>query len=332
MNQTVVDVGYFQVKALSDSGNKILFPSVVSSSIGDLTGGLFKRNMGYKVKIKTLSGEQESLVGEAAMNSTTAISTQTRRKAPEVHDILVITAAILTGAAGPTSLGVGLPLAYYLDQRDELAARLSEFKGHVKINDEAEKYISFPKVSVFPQGASICLANGVNHNKKGKTAIIDIGYGTTDFMLFEDLNGSPVPLLEFCGSIDVGIQSVERAVASAYQELTGAIPPKFILNDVLGNGRILYSGKEINLAPHLTAACQRTALKVTEDIKANWGKTADAISLTILAGGGAKMLYQYFDTFINLVTPEDPLFANAEGFMALMPSIDDDLLDEMQAN
>jgi hypothetical protein len=49
------------------------------------------------------------------------------------------------------------------------------------------------------------------------------------------------------------------------------------------------------------------------------GKQTELIDQTILAGGGTLMLKRYL-SFPNLVTPSDPVFANAEGFLYMISS------------
>jgi len=311
-----IDVGYSQVKAMAENGSKILFPSVKASVVNDPTAGMYK-NLGHKVKIKTFNTVQEELVGESALRSLTATTTLSRVKSEDIHDLFILTAAYLCGASGFTNLAVGLPLAYYRFQRDELRQRLQRINAHVAIDDGQEKYISISSVHVFPQGVGVLLSNGLSLAQTGKIALVDIGYYTTDYLLFEIIDGSPVPIPELCGSIDVGVHLVSRIISTTYQEKTGALAPKFLLNELTSGETIYFNGKQLDLNIELSRALARTSEQIKQEVLSIWVKQADNVSQTILAGGGALLLNNYLD-FPNICLPTDPVFANTEGFLSML--------------
>ena len=100
-----IDVGYSQVKAVGQNGNKVLFPAVKADVSHDPTAGMFAQ-VGHKVNIRTFTGSQEAIVGEGALRSLNATTTLTREKAPEIHDLFILTAAYLCGAQGRIDLAV----------------------------------------------------------------------------------------------------------------------------------------------------------------------------------------------------------------------------------
>ena len=311
-----IDVGYSQVKAVAENGNKALFPSVKASITSDPTAGMFK-NMGHQVTIRTFSGTQENLVGEGALRSVTATTTLSRIKSEEIHDLFILTAAYLCGASGFTDIAVGLPLAYYRFQKQELKERLQKINAHVSVDNGSEKYISISSVHVFPQGVGVLLSSGLTLAQAGKIAVIDIGYYTTDYLLFELIDGSPIPILELCGSLDIGIHLASRGIASAYQEKTGSLAPKFLLNDLTAGEVVFFNGKPLDLIMELNQVLKRNADQITQEVLSAWGKQADNISQTILAGGGALLLKRYL-SFPNIYLPADPVFANTEGFLSML--------------
>lgn len=313
--QISIDVGYSQVKAITEN-KKILFPSVKASVINDPTAGMYK-NLGHKVKIRTFNGTKEELVGEGALRSLTATTTLSRIKSEDIHDLFILTAAYLCGASGFTDIAVGLPLAYYRFQKEELKERLQRINAHVTVDNGPEKYVSISSVHVFPQGVGVLLADGVTMVQAGKIAVIDIGYYTTDYLLFELIDGSPVPIPELCGSLDTGIHLASRTISSAYQEKTGSLAPKFLLNDLTAGEVVFFNGKPLDLSLELNQTLKRNADQVTQEVLAIWGKQADNISQTILAGGGALLLNRYLQ-FPNISLPTDPVFANTEGFLVML--------------
>ncbi len=314
--QISIDVGYSQVKAIAENGNKILFPSVRASLVNDPTAGMYKA-LGHQVKIRTFNKVREELVGEGALRSLTATTTLSREKSEDMHDLFILTALYLCGASGFTNLSIGLPLAYYRFQKDELKQRLQKINAHVSVDGGEEKYITISSVDVFPQGVGVLLSDGLTLAQTGKIAVIDIGYYTTDYLLFELIEGLPMPILELCGSIDVGIHLVSRIISTAYQEKTEALAPKFLLNELISKKEIFFNGNPLDLTLELNRALERTAEQITQEVLSIWVKQADNVSQTILAGGGSLLLDRYLN-FPGVCLPSDPVFANAEGFLSML--------------
>jgi plasmid segregation protein ParM len=314
--QVSIDVGYSQTKAMAENGSKIIFPSVKASVVNDPTVGMYK-NLGHKVKIKTFNATREELVGESALRSLTATTTLSRVKSEDIHDLFILTAAYLCGASGFVDLAVGLPLAYYRFQKDELKQRLQKINAHISVDGENERYISISSVHVFPQGVGVLLSDGLRLTQTGKIAVIDIGYYTTDYLLFELIDGSPVPIPELCGSLDIGIHLVSRLISTFYQEKTGALAPKFLLNELTAGQIIYFNGEHLDLNMELNRSLVRTADQITQEILSIWVKQADNVSQTILAGGGSLLLNSQLK-FPNICLPTDPVFANTEGFLSML--------------
>ena len=97
----------------------------------------------------------------------------------------------------------------------------------MRVDDGPERYISIDGVEVFPQGVGLLLADGLSLAHSGRIAVVDIGYYTTDYLVFELIDGSPVPIPELCGSADTGIYIADRSISKIYQEKTGALALNF---------------------------------------------------------------------------------------------------------
>lgn len=314
--QISIDVGYSQVKAVSEKGKKILFPAVKADIVDDPTAGMFKQ-LGHCVYVKRFNSAEEALVGEGALRSLNATTTLAREKSPEIHDLFILTAAYLCGASGFTDLAVGLPLAYYRFQKDELKRRLEKITAHLTIGEGPERYINISRVNVFPQGVGVLLSPGLNIALAGRIAVIDIGYYTTDYLLFEVINGSPVPIPELCGSIDAGIHLASRGISVKYQEKTSALAPKFLLNDMILGKDICFNGRKLDLTKEFDVVLKRNAEQITQSVYAIWSQQADNIHQTVVAGGGSLLLSKYLE-FPNITLPDDPVYANAEGFLSML--------------
>jgi plasmid segregation protein ParM len=322
-----VDIGYGFVKAVSPEGKRACFPSLVAPAGTDLDLGFGGPAPGYRVTVRKVDGKVgEYLVGEAAQGSFLATGFLGAEKPVELHDLLLLTAAYLVSAGGTgpfpvqVDLAVGLPLAFYRAQKDALKARLEALAAWVSVDGGPERYISFRRVLVIPQGAGVVFAQGVPKGR-GYAAVVDVGQYTTDYLLVDLKTGRPV--VEASGSVEAGCHLVAQRVAQAYLAKTGRpLPPRMerlVLDDLAEMGRTVFRGGELDLSGEYREAVEDTAKAVARQVLSAWRDFADMISVTYLAGGGALLLGEYLaKAFPNPVLVEDAVFANARGYLRMI--------------
>ncbi|WP_084413155.1 ParM/StbA family protein [Desulfovirgula thermocuniculi] len=320
------DIGYGYVKAISSSGHRAIFPSVVAPATHDPLGGFMEDNLGHRVRVRRLDGSaEERLVGEAAARSAAAVTTLAKNKPADMHDTLLLAAAYLVGAgsaspfpAQQVDLAVGLPLAFYRAQRDTLRARLEALSAWVSMDGGEERYVSFRKVLVLPQGAGVVAAFPELLPEKGLVGVVDVGTYTTDYLLLEKLPGraEPKPVLECCGSAEVGVHLVHKAVAREFQARTGAPLPPEMWEETARAGSVVYEGRAVDLSAAVERALADAAQAISQRVLGAWGNRAGFVSATILAGGGALLLKERLAACLPcVVEAPDPVFANALGFL-----------------
>ncbi|MCL6478781.1 MAG: ParM/StbA family protein [Peptococcaceae bacterium] len=321
-----VDVGYGLTKAMNISGKKVHFPSVVAPVRADMLNGLFGAGPGHHVKIRRISGEaEEKLVGEAAQNSMAALNTLAREKPAAIHDVLLLTGAYLAGAGGAgtmperTNIAVGLPLAFYKSQKENLTRHLQGLAVWVSVNGGPEKYVSFDKVVVFPQGAGVVLAEMEKLSVGGLVGVVDVGTYTTDYLLMDVRNRQPVPIPDGCGSVEAGVYLFHRAVASEFQGRAGAplpaemVPP--VAEKALAGLPVRYYNRDIFL-PDVRRALREIGENIAQKVLAAWGNRAGYVERTLLAGGGSLLFREeLLGTLPNARIVDDPLYANAKGYL-----------------
>jgi plasmid segregation protein ParM len=325
-----VDVGYGFTKAVTDSGHKISFPSVVAPAYADLLDGVFSNNIGHRVNVFTLDELQEKLVGNLALNSLAAQNIVARREKPaEIHDVLLMTAAYLCDAGTfsavnqkGVALVVGLPLSFYRGQKSALQKRLSKLSAWVSVDGKERKHISFNKVMVFPQGAGALVSLGSLLPKEGLVGLIDIGTYTTDFMLFGVKNSMPVPLSDACGSIEAGIYLAQRAVANEFEKQAGSPLPQRMYQkavEIAHNGNFIsYDGRKIDLSPAWKQSQKEIAETISGHVLASWGDRTGFLDMTVFAGGGAIWFQNILEQlFPNSIYAQEGVFANAVGYLMM---------------
>lgn len=325
-----VDVGYGYVKALSSEGGKVCFPSAAAPAAADPLAGALGGGPGHRVSVRAGPGPaRERLVGEAALRNAAAGEAAAREKPAALHDLLVLAAAYLLGAgsagvpaAEKTELAVGLPLAYYRAQKDALRKRLSALGAWAAADGGPERWISFSRVLILPQGAGAALAEAPRL-PEGLVGVVDVGTVTTDYLLLEVRNGRPVPLPDACGSVEAGARLVAQALAAEFHAQTGAPLPPWAEREALARavaGRPLrFAGREVDLSAAFRAAVRDAGAAIAQRVLAAWGSRAAFVEATVLAGGGALLFREELARALPCaVLAEDPLFANCRGYLAAL--------------
>lgn len=309
-----IDIGYSSVKGLNSAGQRVYFPSVIAPASENLLNGAI--NGSLKHTVKNAQG-REYWVGEAALQSSCAVSTLSREKPAEIHDLLTATAAYLLHAEEGDTLAVGLPISYYRAQRQELQRRLGAMNEFVSVDGDQIKRISFAEVKVYPQGLGVLFANDL---RDGLVGVIDIGYLTTDYLLFSIQNGQPIPIIEACGSVEIGVSQAHQRLAGVFHSKTGINLPIYrqeqtLLKSVQGEP-VKINGKEISLTTDAQQICQDTARQIEESVKAQWRDRHDFTEIIYGIGGGCELLRPHF-TMPQLVVQPDPVWANAQGYLIM---------------
>ena len=307
-----IDIGYSSVKGLNSAGQRVYFPSVIAPASENLLNGAISG--GLRHSVKNAQG-REYWVGDAALQSSSAVTTLSREKPAEIHDLLIATAAYLLDEG--ESLAVGLPISYYRAQRHELQRRLAAMNEFVAVNNGPIKRISFADVRVYPQGLGVLFTQDL---RDGLIGVIDIGYLTTDYLLFDIQQGQPAPIIEACGSVEIGVSQAHQRLAGVFHSKTGINLPIFmqeqtLLKSVRGEP-VKINGKEISLTTDAQQICQDTARQIEESVKAQWRDRHDFTEIIYGIGGGCELLRPYF-SMPQLTIQSDPVWANAQGYLIM---------------
>jgi plasmid segregation protein ParM len=307
-----IDVGYSGVKGLNTAGQRVYFPSVIAPASENLLNGAISG--GLRHSVKNAQG-REYWVGDAALQSSSAVTTLSREKPAEIHDLLIATAAYLLDEG--ESLAVGLPISYYRAQRHELQRRLAAMNEFVAVNNGPIKRISFADVRVYPQGLGVLFTQDL---RDGLIGVIDIGYLTTDYLLFDIQQGQPAPIIEACGSVEIGVSQTHQRLAGIFHAKTGINLPIYrqeqtLLKSVQGQA-VKISGREIYLTIEAQQICQATARQIEEAVKAQWRDRYDFVEAILGIGGGCELLRPYLN-MPQLDIQPDPVWANAQGYLIM---------------
>ncbi len=308
---------------MNEHGRKISFPSLVAPGGQNLgLKEMFGNTPEYQVSITTGSSQENLLVGEAAKQSFVATQILSQKKPKEFHDPLLLTAVhLLEENDNCNEIAVGLPLAYYANQKEALEKRLKSLNAYVSIQ-EFQKYISFSHVQVIPQGAGVLFVCSEILPENGFIGVVDIGTYTTEYLLFQLKKGKPIPVLEACGSVETGVHLVYSAISREFQTQTGSPLPtemeSYVVEKTLNGEPVSYNGKKYVLTPKAIESRKQIASAISQKILAAWGNRTGHLDTTLLAGGGSLFFEKDITQFPNQHIVSDAVFANASGYLALL--------------
>jgi plasmid segregation protein ParM len=129
---------------------------------------------------------------------------------------------------------------------------------------------------------------------KQKVGIIDIGFRTTDFSIFDKLRyidrGST--------TMDTGISKIFRVIANRLHEKSGINVELYRLYNAVESGLIKMRGQEYDISKIRDQVFIQSAETIANDIDRLWAEDWD-IDTIILTGGGCTELAKYLQPMIS---------------------------------
>ncbi|MGB9887084.1 MAG: hypothetical protein ACPLRW_08810 [Moorellales bacterium] len=316
-----VDLGYGYTKAVSERGRAI-FPSVVCPAPESIYEFGRSGRTGYAVEYREMGSavKRQVLAGELALKSGRAVRyTLARERFDADGTALVLTAvgACLTGAEGRTELAFGLPVAYYRNQKEAVVKTFDGVGLYIRVGEEPERFLAFTRVYVFPQAVGALYSLG-RLPESGLVGLIDVGYFTTDFLLIEVFPDGFEPVPGSMSSVEMGVDTAVKLFADSFQRLTGKPLSTSEARALWERDEVTFAGRKLAVAPLRRAACEEAGRSVAEAVQAAWATRADLLDTVLLAGGGAVEFADALRArFRHAELVQDPLFANALGFLRL---------------
>jgi len=175
---------------------------------------------------------------------------------------------------------------------------------------------------ILPQGAGAYFRHVMNDHGKLKNpddykylyGICDVGFRTSDFVLFEQgrfLGGKE--LSEDTG-IRIVLESLQEYVRKKYDNYNCHVG---LLTDVLQGKPLVYKGQDIDLGEVKTKMLTDLTGRIEKAVQKRWEDRLNRMKNIILCGGGA---YHFADAVFlaghksQIHIPEQPEFSNAIGF------------------
>lgn len=339
------DFGYGYTKACSNK-DFIKFPSLLSKA----------RNIRFVSEIASDASDLEKLwvdldgneffVGKLAYSQGTEII-QVLHKDKFLHKSTEI---IMKSALGYISKNFqgspkefdcisGLPVSFCTSEAKENLANMLRgsheitFKRDLVKKDPEKVLFSINDVKIMPQplGSLFHVILDQNGNFKddsvdlasGSIAIIDIGFGTTDFTIIDNLEY----IDKYSRSINSAVSNVCSNLSNVLSEQIQEEIPVYDIQNSLYNKEIVIGSQRIDLKDAIDKVVDDVFQEIYSQGQALW-KQKKSISCFIVTGGGAHLFFEKFkETFgpeydIRTVKDIDSSFANVSGFYKYMTRIE----------
>ena len=321
-----IDVGFGFTKAYNGK-NSVIFKSI----IGDATDIQFHSVMGDESSTAnlhiTLDDKSYYLGSYAELQSNIREFTLDQEKLLENYfKILAVTAAgLCTDTTAPIQIVTGLPVGYL--KRDskrlkELITGVHYITFHHPGGKDVIKKVHIDKIQVIPQpiGSIFNLifdeqGRIIDKQLAGqKIGVVDIGFKTTDFSIFDHL----LYIERGSSTMDTGISKCFSVIAGKLRQESNINIELFRMYKFIESGMIKIKGKEYNISNLKKRVYTHAAAAIVSDLNRLWENDWDIDSI-ILSGGGSVELAEHLISGIegNIIPiPKniDARFNNVQGY------------------
>lgn len=324
-----LDVGYHGLKArMGKNGGgyadaiKYQSPSIV----GSMNASRFA--MGEQSdEVITVNGKTWYF-GETAVRLSRFPSKPEDRSWYTSEEYKVLVASVMAQATTATSasfdLATGLPLSYFGDRfawRDTIAGEYV-----VRLGDRDTQtltILSEPLVVGQPFGSLLSVAlddKGILVDERflGKTAVIDIGAGTTDVLACDGSNGMK-EVSKNSKSIDIGCWDMVRAMSEYLDERCPdrTLEPHEVATAIVE--RLIYYGSEpVDLSEQVDTFAAEMA-KTVISMATQYLGAAKNYRAILITGGGVLLLGDAIKAhYPGAEMVPDPIFGNVNGYAKLL--------------
>lgn len=297
-----IDVGHGYTKGLSESGERVMYPSwIVPAPEGPNVGPI-------AAPTPTMVNGQPYLIGKSAQLHAVSLFSHDKAADPLTLALTWASAArLLSPGYHIVHLGVGLPLAWYAAQKSGLALSL---QGRVVVDD---RHLDIPRVTVFPQGIGALLTADLPEH--GLVGLVDIGYRTVDYLVAPIQDGLPAPMINRSGTWTGGMH---HAYAEMTQQIEQAFQVHFEPHELVDRHTVTIHGHPVDLIPFQASAFRAMVDDLMRHLATTWDDLQAKFDVVFLAGGGALTLQSYLSSLGPIQVLADAQWANVYGYLDLL--------------
>ncbi len=321
-----IDVGFGFTKAYNGK-NSVIFKSL----IGDATDIQFHSSLAEDTSTSNLhisiDGKAYFLGNYAELQSSITEYTLDQEKLIEnfVKIMAVSAAGICSDSHGPLNVVTGLPVGFL--KRDsrrlkDMIKGVHEITFHNGTGNHTTRQVHIDRISVIPQpiGSIFNLIfdefgkikdKGLARQKLG---VVDIGFKTTDFSIFDHLQY----IERGSSTMDTGISKCFSVISNKLRQESGINIELYRMFKFIESGMVKIKGREYNITNLKKRVYSHAASAIASDLNRLWENDWD-IDTIILSGGGSIPLAEYLSPIVdgNVIPIQkkiDARFNNVQGY------------------
>jgi plasmid segregation protein ParM len=321
-----IDIGFGFTKG-SDGSQFTLFKSLYGEA-ADIQFHMGFTRVPLNSNLHVTIDKQAYFVGEFAeqQSNVRQFTLDQEQLVTDFLKILALTAiGNLTERYTPVNLVSGLPVGYYKHyhaQMKRILAGHHQIDYHMPDGQTLTRRINVNKVKIIPQPiGSVFNILLDDHGKlvdkalaRQKLGVVDIGFRTTDFSIFDKLRY----IERGSATTDTGISKSFSLIARKLREECGVNVELYRLFDAVKTGFIKIRGKEFNIAKLRDQVFSHAAATIANDLARLWVDDWDMDAI-LLTGGGSMELAGHLESQIEgqvlpLETSLDARLNNVQGY------------------
>ncbi len=260
------------------------------------------------------------LVGSKALIETGSHYLRTVDELVEMYPLFVAVCADKAGIEHDDFLVVGLPYDFWKEEnlklkkgQDSEIELLTKLLSDISANSKSYK---FKNVLIFPQGLGGIKKYLSQNDLSGNVLAIDIGFNTVIYTLYNIDEGEIIAGNTFYkkGLHDL---AVHMLLPEIRRHIKGKTLTPIEVDYVMRTGYIQHGFDRIDVTPEIRSAMGDYLINLFElvigDLKAHGGVIT--FETILLFGGGSRLIKSEITAEkVQIVTLEEPEFANCEGF------------------
>ncbi len=322
-----VDLGNRYVKAVADSGEQVLFRSVIAQGprrrVYALSNAPSSPEDVLQVRIYEGGTPRDIYVGKMAERFGTfpEYVFGKGRFASESAEILVWTAiGFLAHAGEPVDLVIDFPYSQFPQVQANFCARLKGVTKELELIEGEKKRLSVQSVQAYPQSLVAAYVLASEHpefaDEDGYIAVIDIGGDTTDAVVLEILGVEMLIHDELSATLPHGTRDLTGAIRRAFEAETGELLETDLADQILEHGSVYYEDRKWSFESTVSQASQALAQTIHSELADLWGQKRNRIRAVFWIGGGTNILGETLGGFHpHEVFVKDAQWVNVRGCM-----------------
>lgn len=322
-----IDLGYGWVKGVNSDGKTICIPSFVGTGHDRKVTEEFNSGVAELDDIHVSIEGKDYFVGDLAKRESLdkTYTLDTYKISHPMTKVLMATVAAILMPSIQTDIHIvtGLPYGDFDVQKDEMEDFLAHFTSmiHFKSGPHAGKTqkVNFRKYTILPQAAGALVPRNVQGTAENFEGIIDVGYKTTDIVVFENRGKSSLLRTDLCDTIDIAASNVYEQLQKVIRSKLGCRLEIGQVESALAKGYISFRGRKYSIADEIKIVKQTVSKTIIDMVRAKWRDNTDLMDNIYLIGGGSILLKNdLVQIHPETILTDDPQMSNVKGYLNMV--------------